>query len=106
MILRSLACLLFQNPTGSIPKFDREFLLFLDAGSACDGLAALASRYHLDWWNSDITPSKNGILNMTTLAACIEIHREVIVVNGPRPARVTKTVEYQALPETPGPFLE
>lgn len=78
IIIRQLAANLYQHTNHGHPiLFDRDFIVRLDAGSGPDDLAAATTSYHNQWWTGPMPPPSESLLNISTLDACLEHHRQV-----------------------------
>jgi hypothetical protein len=90
LIIRALArAFSTQNTPPASIKFDRDFLLFLDAGTEDDDPTAVAKSYHNTWWTG--RNEEKLWLSLETIDACMEYHKGISTDLHTAPAAISKT---------------
>jgi hypothetical protein len=92
LIIRALTRALSHKNTPPVSvTFDRDFLLFLDAGTEDDDPAAVVNSYHNQWWRHGMEPSAEQWLSLETIDACLRHHQTVSTTAKSAPAGLLKT---------------
>lgn len=90
ILLRTLACHLYQTDDPFTLPSDRDFLLGLDAGNEYEDMSAAVDSYLLPWWNDDGRPTDHQIINFSNMEEALSFHRTVTGTKGFLPIKMTK----------------
>lgn len=90
IILRTLACQLYQTSKPFTLEIDRNFLLGLDAGSDPEDMAAAVDSYHLGWWTLDHKPKTDCAINFSTIDTALDYHRSITANTRILPIKLNK----------------